>query len=107
MSTGYNTCSDFVRSKGVTVRKLALFVGMAIGFVAGSWAGRGPYERLKGAVCQSMKQPKVQASMQSVTDSVVAVRDATLDATTGVLDGASKRFADESHRMASTVAGGS
>jgi hypothetical protein len=103
VSIGYNICSDFVRYEGVAVRKLALFIGMAIGFVAGSWAGRDPYERLQGAFRQSMKQPKVQASMQSVTDSVAAVRDATLDATTGVLDGASKRFADESLRMASKV----
>jgi hypothetical protein len=34
------------------MKKLTLLVGIGLGFIAGSKAGRGPYERLEGTIRQ-------------------------------------------------------
>ncbi len=76
------------------MRKLLLLAGMAVAFVAGSWAGRAPYERLQGAVRRAARQPKVQATLDTAAQSAVTVRDAALDATAGAIDDASKAATD-------------
>ena len=50
------------------MKKLTLLVGLGAGFVAGSWAGRGPYERVEAMVRNVMKQPKVQTTVHTAAD---------------------------------------
>lgn len=99
------------------MKKLVLCVGMAVGFVAGSWAGRAPFERLEAALRNVTKQPKVQSSLQSAAESAGAVRDATLDAAAGAFgqaadaateafDGAAKKVVNRTERVASTARDG-
>jgi hypothetical protein len=84
------------------IKKLSLLAGASAGFVAGSWAGRRPYETFVGAVRNAMKQPKVHTTLDSASKNAVAVRDATLDAAaeamekvsmaaTGMMDETSRR----------------
>jgi hypothetical protein len=68
------------------MRKLSLITGMGIGFIVGSWAGRGPFEQLESGARSFMKQPKVQTTLRSAADGAAAVRDASLEAATGALD---------------------
>jgi hypothetical protein len=97
----------------IVMKKLALFVGLGTGFVVGSWAGRAPFERLEGAVRNVMGQPKVESTLQAAAESAESVRDATLDAATGVfhdagdaatdaIDGASKKISNRAQRVEST-----
>ncbi len=87
------------------MKKLTLLVGLGAGFVAGSWAGRGPYERVEAMVRNVMKQPKVQTTVHTAADGAATVRDAAMDAATGTIDEASKAATDaiaETTRRAAT-----
>ena len=88
------------------MKKLTLLVGLGAGFVAGSWAGRGPYERVEAMVRNVMKQPKVQTTVHTAADGAATpLRDAAMDAATGTIDEASKAATDaiaETTREAAT-----
>ncbi len=88
------------------MKKLALLVGLGAGFVAGSWAGRSPYERLETTVRNVLKQPKVQTTLHTAADGGASVRDAALDAATGVIDEASKAATDAIDEATRRVATG-
>ena len=88
------------------MKKVAFVAGMGAGFVAGSWAGRGPYQRLEEVVRQVLKQPKVQATLESAAGNVAAVRDATLDAATGAIDDASRAATGAIEETSRKVAAG-
>ena len=53
------------------VKKAMLLVGVGVGFVLGSRAGRGPYETLEGKVRQAAGRPEVQGTVEELK--VVAV----------------------------------
>jgi hypothetical protein len=88
------------------MKKLALLVGLGAGFVAGSWAGRAPYERLETMVRNALKQPKVQRTLHSAADGAATARDAALDAATGAIDEASKAATDAIDEATKRVATG-
>jgi hypothetical protein len=52
------------------MKKLLLLAGAAIGFVLGSRAGRGPYNRLERKAREVGKRPEVKHAVESVTQSV-------------------------------------
>ena len=86
------------------MKRLLLLVGMGIGFVLGSKAGRAPYERLERTVRELLRRPQVSTPMHSVSDTAAAARDATLDAANGAIDEASRKITDGSSRAGSRVA---
>ena len=86
------------------MKRFLLLLGMGIGFVLGSKAGRAPYERLERTVREFRRRPQVRASLRSVSDTAAAVRDATLDAANGAIDEASRKITDESNAVGSKVA---
>lgn len=93
------------------MKKFTLLTGMGAGFVAGSWAGRAPYEHLEGLVRSVMKQPKVQATLHAAADSAATARDATLDAAsrsaTDYFDEAARNLTTGTQKVASKVGNGS
>jgi hypothetical protein len=62
------------------MKKLALLVGIAIGFVLGSKQGRGPYERLEAQVRQLAGRPAVQQTVDAVSDKAADLTDTLADA---------------------------
>ena len=88
------------------MKKLALFVGLGAGFVAGSWTGRAPYERLETIGRNVLKQPKVQTTLHTAAEGAATVRDAALDAATGAIDEASKAATDAIDETTRRVATG-
>ncbi len=96
------------------MKKLVLFVGVGIGFIVGSWAGRGPYERLKSAVRDVKRRRQVQSTLQSAAESAAAVRDPTrnamregideaTNAAAWAIDQTSKKISNEAPQVASNV----
>jgi hypothetical protein len=57
------------------VKKVWLLLGIAIGFVLGSRAGRAPYERLRQSAQDLSGRPEVKDTVASVTTSVTQVKD--------------------------------
>jgi flagellar hook-basal body complex protein FliE len=47
---------------------IRLLVGVAIGFVLGSAAGRGRYEKIKAAATDVVNKPQVQDALKKVDD---------------------------------------
>jgi hypothetical protein len=88
------------------MKKLAFILGVGVGFVVGSWAGRGPYRRIEDVARHVVKQPKVQKTLHSAAESAAAVRDATLDAATDAIDDASKAATGAIEENARKVANG-
>ena len=89
------------------MKKLTLVFGLAVGFIAGSWAGRRPYESLEGAVKGMLRDPEVRNTLESAAESASVARDAALGATADVIDEASKRITNGAHKVASKVGDGS
>jgi hypothetical protein len=52
------------------VKKLLFLVGVAAGFVLGSWAGRAPYEQLEAKARQVSGKPAVRETMDQVIGAV-------------------------------------
>jgi hypothetical protein len=109
MSTGYSL--EEAEKEGKEMKKFTLLIGMGAGFVAGSWAGRAPYEHLEGLVRNVMKQPKVQATLHTAADSAATARDATLDAASrsaiDAIDEAATKVTTGTQKVASKVGNGS
>ncbi len=74
------------------MKKLLLLVGVAIGFVLGSRAGRTPYERLEAQLRQLAGRPEVRGAV-----------DAAFDKATDLTDAAAREVTEKvSHVTAST-----
>jgi hypothetical protein len=52
------------------MRKLTVLIGLAVGFVLGSRAGRKPYEKLHEQVTRLRQKPEVQDTVASMKDEV-------------------------------------
>ncbi len=61
------------------MKKMAFLMGLGIGFVLGSKAGRGPYEELEHKVRSLRQRPEVE-------DAVVRAKGVANDQVTGVVD---------------------
>jgi hypothetical protein len=51
----------------VRMKKWILLLGIAVGFVLGSKAGRGPYMQIEGKVRDVRARPEVQKAIKTVT----------------------------------------
>lgn len=83
------------------MKKFTLLVGVGIGFIAGSWAGRRPYETIEATLKGVVKDPDVQKTLSSATESAAAARDAAHDAAVDVIEDASTRIANGAEKVAS------
>jgi tRNA A37 threonylcarbamoyladenosine dehydratase len=64
------------------MKKLLLLVGIGLGFIAGSKAGRAPYERLEEKIRQVSGRPEVKQVVDAASDTVEAVTDHAVKAAT-------------------------
>jgi hypothetical protein len=85
------------------MKKFSLLVGAAVGFVLGSRAGRGPYERLEGKVRDVAGRPGVQDTLEDVKavagDQVANAKDVVADK----VDDAKDKVADGKAAVADKV----
>lgn len=65
--------------------KLVFTAGMAAGYVLGSRAGRGSYEKIKAKATELWNDPKVQEKVSSTTESVKTKAPAVQEKLTGAL----------------------
>ncbi len=85
------------------MKKLAIYVGLVVGFIAGSWAGRDPYERLERAVRGFLKQPTVQSKLQSAAKRASTEQDATRGTATRAIPKASPEGTNGTQKVSSKV----
>lgn len=52
------------------MRKVMILIAGTLGFILGSRAGRGPYDRLTGTLARMRRRPEVQGVVDSVQDQV-------------------------------------
>jgi hypothetical protein len=52
------------------MKRLWFLIGVGVGFVLGSRAGRGPYQQLEANVRKMLGQPEVRHTMAQVRDTV-------------------------------------
>jgi hypothetical protein len=76
------------------MKKLLLVVGIGIGFILGSKAGRAPYERLEGKVREVSGRPDVQHAVSAVSDSVSNATDQVVGAATQRVDDLTDKIDD-------------
>jgi hypothetical protein len=85
------------------MKKMMLFLGLAVGFVAGSKAGREPYERLESTFRQISGRPEVQEAVQAASDTVDAVTDLAVSAARDTVTAASNKVTDVTEKVESKV----
>ena len=61
------------------MKKLIFVAGLAIGFVLGSRAGRGPYDRLQEAASGVAADPRVQEGVAKAKDAAVTTGQQAVD----------------------------
>ena len=83
------------------MRKLSLLAGGIAGFMLGSYAGRGPFERVQAWARQLSNRPEVQRVADQVTESAAQVSDAA----TGTASKAADRASKAADRAAEATAG--
>ena len=81
------------------MRKLSLLAVGIAGFILGSYAGRGPYERVEAWARQLSNRPEVQRVADQVTESAAQVSDAA----TGTASKAADRAAEATAGAVSSV----
>jgi hypothetical protein len=88
------------------MKKLWLLVGIGVGFVLGSKAGRKPYERLEGKFREVSGHTEIKQAADGVSDKVEEVTDNAVDvATDKVADITDKGGSKVDHRKASDADG--
>jgi len=60
----------------VKVKKFLFLLGVAAGFVLGSWAGRRPYEQLEARALEMSRKPAVRQTMDQVSGAIKGRADA-------------------------------
>ena len=85
------------------MKKMMLFLGLAVGFVAGSKAGREPYERLETTFRQISGRPEVQQAVQAASDTVDAVTDKAAAAASDAVTAASNKVTDVTEKVESKM----
>jgi hypothetical protein len=85
------------------VRKITLLVGGIAGFLIGSYAGRGPYERVEAWARQLRGRPEVQRVADQVTESAEQLSDVATGTASKAADRASEVAADAVGQVADRV----
>lgn len=85
------------------MKKIALLLGGIAGFLLGSYAGRGPYERVEAWARQLRGRPEVQRVADQVTESAGQLSDVTTGTASKAADRASEAAADAVGSVADRV----
>jgi hypothetical protein len=85
------------------MKKIALLLGGITGFLLGSYAGRGPYERMQAWVRQLRGRPEVQRVADQVTESAGQLSDVATGTASKAADRASEAAADAVESVADRV----
>jgi hypothetical protein len=75
------------------MKRIALVIGGIVGFLLGSYAGRGPYDRLKARARQLRGRPEVQRVADQVTESAGQLSEAATATASKAADRASEATA--------------
>ncbi|MGD0808718.1 MAG: hypothetical protein ABSA91_03310 [Acidimicrobiales bacterium] len=85
------------------MRKIALLLGGIAGFLLGSYAGRGPYERVAALARQLRGRPEVQRVADQVTESAGQLSDVATGTASKAADRASEAAVDVVESVADRV----
>jgi hypothetical protein len=85
------------------MKRIALVLGGIAGFLLGSYAGRGPYERLKAWARQLRGRPEVQRVSDQVTESAGQLSEVATATASRAADRASEAAADAVGSVADRV----
>jgi hypothetical protein len=80
------------------MKKLLLAVGVVVGFVLGSRAGREPYERLESKAREVAGRPEVKRALDSASDKASSLTETAVSA-------AGDKVSDLTERVSSKVSG--
>jgi hypothetical protein len=86
------------------MKRFVLAVGVAIGFVLGSRAGRGPYEQIEAKVKALTGSSPVHDAVTAVEDAVQSVSDAATLTIREKVDEAAQHFSEAAEKSAEKVA---
>jgi hypothetical protein len=82
------------------MKKWILLLGVAVGFVLGSRAGRGPYKQIEGRVREVWARPEVQKTIKTVTR---RTREQAADMASAVQDRVSEVADNVGQKLPSSV----
>jgi hypothetical protein len=85
------------------MKKFLLAVGAAVGFVLGSRAGRGPYERLEAKVKGLVGSSSLQDAVSSTKEAMQSVSDAATLTIKEKVDEAAQHFSEAAEKSAEKV----
>jgi len=88
----------------LALKKIALLLGGIAGFLLGSYAGRGPYERVEAWARQVRGRPEVQRAADQVAESAGQLSDVATGAAAKAAERASESAADAVGSVADRVA---
>jgi hypothetical protein len=89
--------------EGIVMKKFLLAVGVAIGFVLGSRAGRGPYEQLEAKVKDLTGRSSVQDAVSAIEDAMQSVSDKATKTIGEKVDEAAQHFSEAAEKSADKV----
>jgi hypothetical protein len=85
------------------MKRFLIVVGAAIGFVLGSRAGRGPYERVQAKVKGLTGRSSIQDAVTSAKDGVQSVSDVATSSIGDKVDEAAQHFSEAADKSAEKV----
>jgi hypothetical protein len=85
------------------MKKVLLGIGAALGFVLGSRAGRGPYERIEAKVRNLTGRSSLQDAVSSTKEAVQSASDAATTTIGQKVDDAAQHFSDAVDKSAEKV----
>ena len=80
------------------MKKLTLLIGIAIGYVLGSRAGRERFEQLRSSARRVASNPTVQSAASKAQETVAAQAPVVADVVKGKATAAASVVADKVHR---------
>jgi cob(I)alamin adenosyltransferase len=85
------------------MKRITLLLGGIVGFLLGSYAGRGPYESLEGRARRLRRRPEVKRVADQVNESVVQLGDVATSTASKAADRASHATAEAVESAADRV----
>jgi gas vesicle protein len=85
------------------MKKSTLLLGGIVGFLLGSYAGRGPYERVEAWARKLRRRPEVRRVADQVTESAGHLGDVATSTASKAADHASEATADAVEAVADRV----